>query len=155
MKDYALKMLKELNWNGVAMIEFKIDSRDNIPKLLEINGRFWGSLQLAISSGVDFPYLLFKTIIGEDVEPILDYRKGIKCRYLLGDIVHLFYVMKGNPNCGFEYPKRLPTLLNFMKFYEKNLVYDDISFSDPMINIKTLIDIFIGLPKSFLKKVDR
>lgn len=154
MKDYALKMLREINWEGVAMVEFKIDSRDNIPKLMEINGRFWGSLQLAISSGVDFPYLLFKTVIAEDVEPVLDYRKGIKYRYLLGDFIHLFYVMKGNRNYGFEYPKRLPTLRNFMKFYEKNLVYDDISFSDPMINIKTFIDIFIGLPKTlFLKKV--
>ena len=37
------------------MVEFKHDERDGVPKLMEINGRFWGSLQLAIDAGVDFP----------------------------------------------------------------------------------------------------
>ncbi len=41
------------------MVEFKLDPRDNTPKLMEINPRFWGSLALAIESGVNFPYLLY------------------------------------------------------------------------------------------------
>jgi hypothetical protein len=49
-------------WHGVAMVEFKIDRRDQLPKLMEINGRFWGSLQLAIDAGVDFPAILLQTL---------------------------------------------------------------------------------------------
>ena len=33
------------------MIEFKWDAEDNRPKLIEVNGRFWGSLNLAIRAG--------------------------------------------------------------------------------------------------------
>lgn len=36
----ASKLLKELNWQGLAMVEFKGDT------LIEINPRFWGSLPL-------------------------------------------------------------------------------------------------------------
>ena len=42
-------------WQGVAMIEYKVDAASGTPYLMEINGRFWGSLQLAIDAGVDFP----------------------------------------------------------------------------------------------------
>ena len=54
-RDYAHSLLDDLGWHGVAMVEFKRDARDGVPKLMEINGRFWGSLQLAIDAGVDFP----------------------------------------------------------------------------------------------------
>ena len=49
------ELLDELNWHGVAMVEFKV-TEDGTPYLMEINTRFWGSLQLAIDAGVDFPY---------------------------------------------------------------------------------------------------
>ncbi len=44
-----------LDWTGVAMVEFKLDARDGVAKLMEINGRFWGSLQLADRRGRRFP----------------------------------------------------------------------------------------------------
>lgn len=58
--DYGLKILGALNWHGIAMVEFKKDSKDGTFKLMEINPKFWGSLDLAIASGIDFPYLLYK-----------------------------------------------------------------------------------------------
>lgn len=39
------------------MVEWKVDLRDGRPKLMEINPRFWGSLELAVRSGVNFPSL--------------------------------------------------------------------------------------------------
>ena len=65
MKEYAMRLLKEINWTGPAMVELKLDKRDGIPKLMEINGRFWGSLPLAIASGVDFPYLYYQMLLEE------------------------------------------------------------------------------------------
>jgi len=41
------------------MVEFRVDARDGTAKLMEVNPRFWGSLQLSILSGADFPYLLY------------------------------------------------------------------------------------------------
>jgi len=86
--ETAIRLLKALNWSGVAMVEFKTDPRDNQPKLMEVNPRWWGSLQLSILSGVDFPYLLYKMVTEGDIEPVLDYKIGVKCRWLLpGDIL--------------------------------------------------------------------
>lgn len=85
---YAITLLKAMDWYGVAMVEFRIDARNGIPKLMEINPRFWGSLQLSILAGVDFPYLLYKMIIDGDIEPVMNYREGVGCRWLLpGDIL--------------------------------------------------------------------
>ncbi|MFQ5901588.1 MAG: ATP-grasp domain-containing protein, partial [Thermodesulfobacteriota bacterium] len=42
IKETALSLLKSLGWTGVAMVEFRVDSRDGRPKLMEINPRFWG-----------------------------------------------------------------------------------------------------------------
>ena len=49
--EHATRLLDGIGWQGVAMVEFKRDLRDGVPKLMEINGRFWGSLQLAIDAG--------------------------------------------------------------------------------------------------------
>ena len=61
---HATTLLDAIGWHGVAMVEFKRDSRDDTPRLMEINGRFWGSLQLAIDAGVDFPALLMTLVEG-------------------------------------------------------------------------------------------
>jgi predicted ATP-grasp superfamily ATP-dependent carboligase len=79
--EYGFKLLKSLNWVGVGMVEFKFDVEHNIPKVLEVNPRFWGSLPLAIFSGVDFPYMLCKLIIGEHFATVLNYKLNVKCRF--------------------------------------------------------------------------
>lgn len=88
LKDVALDLMEGLEWHGVAMVEFKLDKKDGEPKLMEINGRFWGSLPLSIASGVNFPYLLHKMATEGDVEPVFEYKTGVKCRWLIpGDIL--------------------------------------------------------------------
>ena len=43
-------------------------SQPDIPLAMEINTRFWGSLQLAVDAGVDFPWLLYRMVSGENPE---------------------------------------------------------------------------------------
>jgi predicted ATP-grasp superfamily ATP-dependent carboligase len=83
---HAERLLEALKWHGVAMLEFKCDARDGVAKLLEINGRFWGSLQLAVDSGVDFPYLLYRLAVDGDIDPVFTYRVGTRLRWWLGDL---------------------------------------------------------------------
>ena len=86
--EVAVRFLRELGWSGVAMVEFKVDPRDGVAKLIEVNPKFWGSLNLAIASGVDFPALLYRTAIDGDVTPVLEYRLGIRSRFFAGDLLH-------------------------------------------------------------------
>jgi hypothetical protein len=61
---------------------------------MEINGRFWGSLQLAIDAGVDFPVLLVDAALGRPHPPATDYRHFVRSRWLWGDIDHLIARMR-------------------------------------------------------------
>jgi predicted ATP-grasp superfamily ATP-dependent carboligase len=88
----ALALLSHVGWHGVAMVEFKLDHQ-GMPWLMEVNGRFWGSLQLAIDAGVDFPWLLYRLATGESVEPPTAFRLGVKSRWLLGDLDSLYWVL--------------------------------------------------------------
>ncbi|MHA1357050.1 MAG: carboxylate--amine ligase [Candidatus Helarchaeota archaeon] len=90
LKKIGLRLMKALNWHGVAMAEFKKDSRTGDYILLEINPKFWGSLDLAISAGVDFPFLLTKMAIDGDIKSISNYKIGVKFSWLFPDeIRHL------------------------------------------------------------------
>ncbi len=84
--EYSCNLLETLKWHGVAMVEFKHDARDGISKLLEVNGRFWGSLQLAVDAGIDFPHLLYRLAVDGDVEPAFSYKEGVRLRWRLGDL---------------------------------------------------------------------
>jgi predicted ATP-grasp superfamily ATP-dependent carboligase len=74
--------LEKLKWNGVAMLEFRYDKKRNLYKLLEMNPKFWGSLDLAIASGVSFPYLAAKMALGCHIKDI-KYKIGQKFQWLL------------------------------------------------------------------------
>lgn len=140
--ELGLSLFKSLNWAGVGMVEFKVDPRDGIPKLMEINPRFWGSLQLAIVSGVDFPYLILRMARGESFEPILRYNVGKRCRWLLlGDILHFL----NNPNRFHLHP-------SFFHFFDPNTSYDIISKDDPLALLGSVATFFTFLYDPEMKR---
>jgi predicted ATP-grasp superfamily ATP-dependent carboligase len=82
-------LLERFNWRGVAMVEYKRDAFTGEVYLMEVNGRFWGSLQLAIDAGVDFPKLLAACAFDEAIEPQTSYRVGVRSRWWWGQVDHL------------------------------------------------------------------
>ncbi len=130
------RLLRALNWYGLAMVEFKVDERDQLPKLMEINPRVWGSMPLAIASGVDFPYLLFKLAIDGDVQELRSFKEGVKMRFLINDIrAALSYLAKGK--------NKIAYLRKFIKdLFDMNVKEGIISLSDPkpgLVNITKAI----------------
>lgn len=106
----AKKLLDNVGWHGVAMVEFKV-APDGTPYLMEINTRFWGSLQLAVDAGVDFPYMLYKLANKEKPETVTDYKTGLKLRWLLGDLDNLYLNLR-DPQLPIR--RKLSTLLFFI-----------------------------------------
>jgi predicted ATP-grasp superfamily ATP-dependent carboligase len=84
----GLTLLRALGWHGVAMVEFKRDQRDDSYRLMEINPKFWGSLDLAIASGVDFPWLTVQLALGKPLGPVPDYPDGVRFRWVFDDLMH-------------------------------------------------------------------
>lgn len=92
----SIQLVRSLHWKGIAMVEWKYDSRDKTPKLMEINPRFWGSLELAVRAGVDFPDLYARACNNELVEPVHDYHLGVRCRWMIpGEILRYLTQDKG------------------------------------------------------------
>lgn len=89
LRRQAERLLDHFDWNGVAMVEFKEDRATGTPVLMEVNGRFWGSLQLAVDAGVDFPSLLVACACNSPPSEPPPWRIGVRNRWWWGDLDHL------------------------------------------------------------------
>ncbi len=108
--QHTRALLDAVGWHGVAMVEYRVAS-DGTPYLMEVNTRFWGSLQLAIDAGVDFPALLLRISNGETVEPVTNYRIGQRLRWLLGDLDSLYLALR---DPSYSVSEKLRHLLGFL-----------------------------------------
>lgn len=86
----AVKLLRALDWVGVAMVEFRGNAEDGF-YLMEINPRFWGSTALAPNSGCNIPLALYRAACGE-LAPrfekfVPNYKVGQRMRFLLQDLL--------------------------------------------------------------------
>lgn len=67
LEKLGVRLLSSINYYGLSEIEFMWDTNDKCYKLLEVNARTWGWHTLGNQIGVDFPFLLYKDMIGETV----------------------------------------------------------------------------------------
>ncbi len=82
------QLLDRLEYSGAAMLEFKRDHVTGEYVLMEINARLWGSLQLAIDAGVDFPVALVALATGEPLPPRTAPRVGVRSVWEFGELDH-------------------------------------------------------------------
>jgi len=116
------RLLDALEWTGVAMIECKRDPDTGRHVIMEINGRFWGSVQLAIDAGVDFPVLLVRCALGQaPAEPtVTGYRVGVRSRWFWGDVDHLYLRLTrslAQLQVTDDYDSRLRAVLRFLTIH--------------------------------------
>ncbi len=105
----SIAFLKKLEWRGIAMLEWKLDPTTGEPRLLEINPRFWGSLELAARSGVDFPTLYVRAARDEAVAPVNQYRTGVRCRWMIpGEVLRYLSTPRAERESLREFLRGLP-----------------------------------------------
>ncbi|MGH2902538.1 MAG: ATP-grasp domain-containing protein [Solirubrobacteraceae bacterium] len=82
----AARLLEALGWFGLAQLQF-IRGRDGTARLLDFNGRFYGSLALALAAGVNLPAIWGRMAAGRPiVEPAPEARVGVRYQWLGGDL---------------------------------------------------------------------
>lgn len=86
----ARRLMDGLRWHGLVHLDFLYEPATGEASLIEVNPRFWGALDLAVRAGVDFPWLLYRLAVDGDVEPVTSYRVGIRSRWIVGELLHLF-----------------------------------------------------------------
>jgi predicted ATP-grasp superfamily ATP-dependent carboligase len=132
MYEYTTRLLKEIRWTGLAMVEFKVGHQGAM--LMEINGRVWGSLPLAVHSGIDFPALLADLLLnGKRPETVLNsYRLGVRSRNLELDMLWIAAVMVGKQRYPFlPMPSRLRGVSALLGLFNPTHKFDILSWDDP------------------------
>lgn len=143
----SLALLRDFKWKGVAMVEYKLDSRTGVPYLMEINGRFWGSLQLAIDAGVDFPNLLVQLALGTPPSPIMTYEIGVRSRWEWGDMDHFLARMLHPPATtttpsGGPKPRRFDAIAEFVRGFSQGNRSEVFRPDDPGPFLRETVDWF-------------
>jgi predicted ATP-grasp superfamily ATP-dependent carboligase len=132
--EQGFRLLCHFGWQGVAMLEFKTDRSTGRRYLMEVNGRLWGSLQLAVDAGVDFPALLVGCALGDTpVSP--GYRVGMRNRWWWGDVDHLLTRLRRSAaDLGLPpgAPSRGQVLLDFLRVWRPGDRNEILRLTDPM-----------------------
>jgi predicted ATP-grasp superfamily ATP-dependent carboligase len=89
LKQTGVQLLDALDWNGVAQIDFRRGT-DGKLYLMEINPKFWASLEVALVAGVNFPLLLCNMAAGQELGYSEEYRRGTRYHWPLSrELLHL------------------------------------------------------------------
>jgi predicted ATP-grasp superfamily ATP-dependent carboligase len=116
LMDKSIALLRELGWEGVAMVEYRYDPATGEAALMEINGRFWGSLPLAYHAGAHFPYLYYRLFgLGLPVAGQA-YRAGVRCRYMVPEtkrLARVLFAAHKIPDRSLSF-KRVPEVLSYL-----------------------------------------
>jgi predicted ATP-grasp superfamily ATP-dependent carboligase len=127
--DAAERLVREIELEGYSEVEFRRDS-DGVAYLMEINPRLSASVEIAVRSGVDFPYLLYQWAIGESIDRVRSYRTGGWMRYLKGDIMTTIETLQQRGRPGVSPPMK--AILDFFASFFVPMGYDYLDWKDPM-----------------------
>jgi predicted ATP-grasp superfamily ATP-dependent carboligase len=144
LKDYALRLLGALRWTGLAMVEFKVGADG--PRLMEINGRVWGSLPLAVQSGINFPVSLAELYLNgpppQELSPQTNYRLKVQGRNLELDTMWIIAVLIGRRRFPFlPMPHRSAAIAALVSLLNPTIHFDILSLRDPLPGIAELLRI--------------
>lgn len=127
------KLIRALEWHGVAMVEFKHRPETGEFCLMEINGRFWGSLPLAVAAGADFPAMLYELLVGGKVGNWPAYRYPVYCRNLARDVTwHEQVLRRDAPSELVTFPTKRQVIRDLGLVLSPRHHFDVQSWRDPI-----------------------
>ena len=135
--DASVQLLSTMDWEGVAMVEFRRDPVSGRAVLMEINGRFWGSLPLALWAGINFPFLLYQSMGDGIIPPPHVYGFDIKVQQLSTHFrwfTDACFRRKALPPEGFMTRGR--ALLEFLSAFNPKVKRDIEQLNDPLPGLK-------------------
>ena len=127
--EQAERLVRAIELEGYSEVEFRRD-RAGVPYLMEINPRLSASVEIAVRSGVDFPYLLYQWASGERIDKVEHYRTGNWMRYLEGDILTTLQALIQHGRPGVTPPAH--ALFDFFLSFLKPMGYDYFDWKDPL-----------------------
>ncbi|WP_253904236.1 ATP-grasp domain-containing protein [Arthrobacter sp. Br18] len=78
-------LLSELGWHGLVELQF-LTGEDGVPHLIDLNGRFFGSMALANTARPGLTDAWGRLAMGESVDHLDDAETGVRYTWLAGDL---------------------------------------------------------------------
>ncbi|HUK21885.1 MAG TPA: ATP-grasp domain-containing protein [Gemmatimonadales bacterium] len=125
---FAESLVQAIGLDGYSEVEFRRDAL-GVPYLMEINPRLSASVEVAVRSGVDFPYLLYQWASGAALPKAAGYAQGRWMRHLGGDIMTTIETIGERGRPGVTSPFR--ALLDFGASFFTPMSYDYADHRDP------------------------
>ncbi|MEP7065123.1 MAG: ATP-grasp domain-containing protein [Gemmatimonadota bacterium] len=150
--NYATRLLRALEWDGLAMVEFRHDSATGETALMEVNGRFWGSLPLNIAAGIDFPLYAWQLSQGKAPAPPPSYPVGLRVRWTAGALERAGHVFANLPEDRITFGNALHQLLADFSPRTKSAMW---SWSDPLPAVQDVARVLARWLKDSVKAVLR
>lgn len=124
LAESSARLLRRTGWTGVAMLEYKL--HDGAPYIMEMNGRFWGSLELGLFAGADLPTALLSLAAGEPLSARPPERRVVYARNLKNDLIWALQgAVKGrDPGALLRCAVSLPHALSPDEVIEDSLLRD-------------------------------
>ncbi len=98
------QVLDELEWHGLATVQFLEDARTGAYTLAEVNPRTWTSIPCDVRSGADFPYFVWQLATGNRDDIDSTHETGLATHLLFGELQYLASVLRDDypntPNPG-------------------------------------------------------
>lgn len=131
LENYTKRILDELNWTGVAQLEYI--HREDKSFLLEINGRFWGSLPLAEAAGANFPLNLLELFLHNKTPSNFSYKKNVGSRRLVYDMSWMLQNYKHSQNDPYLRTKSWSEVISeFRNLIAGRETFDTFDLKDPL-----------------------
>ncbi len=144
-KSTVASFIEKINWTGVGMLEFKVEN--NVPVLMELNGRFFGSIELSVKSGLNFPKQFLELYLDDKLpQKNQSFHINTKVRNLHDEV--LLYSQKLIKGKVVDFLKWKVSVIK--SIFTKNDFIEDNIFSDPgFVTALYLADI-----KRIVKKIN-
>jgi len=143
----AERLVREIDLEGYSEVEFRRDSA-GVPYLMEINPRLSASVGIAITSGVDFPWLLYQWANGGSPDKVESYRTGGWMRYLKGDLMTTLAAFRQRGRPGLTPPGL--AVLGFGLSFFRPMHYDYVDWADPLPALRATADFIRHAVKSVM-----
>ena len=141
----SIELLRAIEWEGAAMVEYRHDPDSNTTVLMEINGRFWGSLPLAFHAGAPFAWYTY-AVLGKGLIPShKPYKIGLRCMYAIPDLKRLYLILfnqKQIQNRHIKFNKIKETASSIYYLFNFKTRFYVFMATDPMPLLKDLQFIF-------------
>lgn len=130
LESVGRALLAELDWHGLACVEYVRDARTGEFVLVEVNPRLWQSLPTTVHAGLDVPYCYWLQAVGRGAEIDADYEVGVGTHMLRGELGYLASIL-GDDSDLVETPSLTRETLSVLTSCLAEPRFDYLSLTDP------------------------